>query len=68
MTHPQTQDDEALVEQVAIDMYRSQPDPYGPAEPTLDDWHERLDDNNRACWRELSQIALTALRNHEGRK
>jgi len=57
MTHPQTQDDEALVEVMARAIYE---DCHGWFEERLNIGSDDLRDTARA--------ALTALRNHEGRK
>jgi len=68
MTHPQTQDDEALVEVMAEAMaihhvasWSSLADPFGCDPGTYDPLE-------KPWWRESARAALTALRNHEGRK
>ena len=56
MTHFQTQDDEALIEAMARAMY---------GKPSSWMW---IGDTIRQAYRTKARAALTALRNHEGRK
>ena len=76
MTHPQTQDDEALVEVMARAIF-CELDGVDPAfnEALLGcyfkPFNEHPDDESRVLmdeYRHAATAALTALRNHEGRK
>jgi len=64
MTPPQTQDDEALVEVMALGLLNSDCEVHGyPHRQSLG----CIDDGDAAAYRRSARAALTALRNHEGR-